>query len=33
MDITKQKPHRYSKQSSGCQWGEGSGKGKIVVWD
>ena len=29
MDITKQKQtHRYREQTSGYQWGEGSGKGQ-----
>ena len=34
MNIAKQKPmHGYREQSSGYQWGEGSGEGKIGVWD
>ena len=33
-DVTKQKQtHRYREQTSGYQWGEGSGRGKIGVWD
>ena len=26
--INKQLTHRYKEQTSGCQWGEGSGKGQ-----
>ena len=31
MNITKQKQtHRYREQTSGYQWGEGSGEGQDV---
>ena len=34
MNLTKKKQiHRYRKQTSGYQWGEGRGRGKIGVWD
>ena len=34
MYVTKQKQtHRYRKQTSGCQWGDGRGRDKIGVWN
>ena len=28
-----EKTHRYRKQTSGYNWGEGRGRGKLGVWD
>ena len=34
VNITEKKEtHRYREQTSGYQWGEGSGRGKIGVRD
>ena len=34
VNITKKKQtHRYREQTSGDQWGEGRGRGKIGVGD
>ena len=33
MQQNKKQTHRYRKKTSGYQWGEGRGRGKLGGWD